>query len=264
MSDWQGASPRAGVELSVVIPCYREGARVGATMADVTAFLEGFGRGGEVVVVDDGSDDDTADVVRAWVGKKGAAPVSLLRHPTNRGKGAAVRTGLGAARGRWRLMMDADSSTRVSEVEGLLAVARSTGAGLVAGSRRAADARVTARAMRRATGAIFRGALWALGLDLLSDTQCGFKLYREDVARAVCDLGREDRFAFDLEHLLIARSMPGGVAEAGVVWEHRDGGTVRPVRDGLAMLRSAARLRASGVGAAARARGASPGAGCAG
>ncbi len=264
MSNGQSHSPRAGVELSVVIPCFREGARVGATLADVEAFLECFARSAEVIVVDDGSDDNTAEVVRASAGAAASAPVSLVRHQENRGKGAAVRTGLAAARGRWRLMMDADNSTRILEVEGLLAVARSTGAGLIAGSRRAADARVTARATRRATGAIFRAALWALGLDLLSDTQCGFKLYREDVARAVCDLGREDRFAFDLEHLLIAKSMPGGVAEVGVVWEHREGGTVRPMRDGLAMLRSAVRLRARGVAGAARARGAAVGAGYAG
>lgn len=264
MTDDHGDSLRTPVELSVVIPCYREGTRVGATLADVASYLGRRGRAAEVVVVDDGSDDNTAEVVERWAGETCGTPISLLRHAVNRGKGAAVRTGLGAAHGRWRLMMDADSSTRVAEVERLLAVARASGAGLVAGSRRVADAHVTAKVSRRATGAIFRAALWTLGLDLLSDTQCGFKLYREDVARAVCDLGREDRFAFDLEHLLIARSMPGGVAEAGVVWEHRDGGTVRPVRDGLAMLRSAARLRVSGVVAASRARGAAAGAGCAG
>jgi hypothetical protein len=81
-----------------------------------------------------------------------------------------------------------------------------------------------------------------LGLNLLRDTQCGFKLYRADVARAIVKLGREDRFAFDLEHLLIASRL-GPIAEVGIAWEHKDGGTVSPVRDGLKMLREAARIR---------------------
>jgi dolichyl-phosphate beta-glucosyltransferase len=81
-----------------------------------------------------------------------------------------------------------------------------------------------------------------LGLNLLRDTQCGFKLYRADAARAVVALGREDRFAFDLEHLLLASRL-GKLSEVGIAWEHKDGGTVRPIRDGLKMLREAARIR---------------------
>ncbi len=245
-----------GVALSVIIPMYREESRIGATLADLLPSLErgvpGLEGRAELILVDDGSDDNTVSAVSAWLGNRRAgalAGVRLLRHGANRGKGAAVRTGLAGAAGRWRLVMDADNSCRVEEVPKLLARARETGAGLVAGSRRAADSVVTSSRSRRVTGWVFQTALSAMGMRLLNDTQCGFKVYSREAAEVVVRLGREDGWAFDLEHLLLARRAGLGIAEVGVVWDHRDGGKVNSLRDGLVMLRRAAAMRLARPGA---------------
>ena len=242
-----GREGLAGVVLSVVVPMYKEAARIGETLADLVATLTGeaAGSGGsEIILVDDGSPDATAAVVVPWLTQTpngNLLRVVLLRHGVNRGKGAAVRTGLAAASGQWVLMMDADNAARVGEVGRLWPFAQRCSA-MVCGSRNTRDARVKSQALRRLSGGIFRVALSVLGLNLLRDTQCGFKLYRADVARAIVKAGREDGFAFDLEHLLIAKRM-GSIVEVGIAWEHKDGGTVSPVRDGLRMLREAAGIR---------------------
>ena len=124
---------------------------------------------------------------------------------------------------------------RVEEVRKLAARADGSGAVLVAGSRAVADSIIQARQSRRLIGRLFHFSLRTLGLAPIRDTQCGFKLYRADLAALIVRIAREDRFAFDVEHLLIARRF-GAIQEVGIAWEHRDGGTVRPVRDGLKML----------------------------
>lgn len=236
----------ADLHLSVIIPMYNESARVIPTLEDAVLWLHEAPWTSEIVLVDDGSKDATVERVTPKLFEKpiGALQrVRLVRHERNRGKGAAVRTGLAAAEGDWRLMMDADNSTRVSEVVRLLAEAERSGAGLVCGSRNVADSDVVTRPSRKLMGSAFRMALKGLGMGMLRDTQCGFKLYRADVAAAIAEIAREDRFAFDLEHLLIADRLGVGVREVGISWTHRDGGTIRPVRDGLRMLRDAARIR---------------------
>lgn len=232
------------IELSVVIPMFNEAARIVRTLKDVTRSLAVGQRTAELILVDDGSVDTTADAVRPWLKELpdgNLRRVRLVRHDRNRGKGAAVRTGLGEAVGRWRLMMDADSSVRIGEVERLWQKIEGSVA-MVCGSRNAPGALVEARAFRRLAGMLFQLGLLGLGLRLLCDTQCGFKLYRADVAEAVVREGIEDHLAFDLEHLLIAKRR-GELVEVGVRWVHCDGGSVRPVRDGLRMLVAAARLR---------------------
>ncbi len=239
------------VTVSVVVPMFREARRIGTTLSDLIPALRAGVRPSEVVLVDDGSDDRTVEAVEPWlddVAHGSLRSVRLLRLGRNRGKGAAVRAGLGAANGRWRLLMDADNACRVREVDKLFAEADRSGAGLVIGSRRVAGAEVTSKASRRLAGGIFRACLWPLGLALAQDTQCGFKLYRADLADVIASLAREDRFAFDLEHLLIAKRGGFGIAEVGVAWTHVDGGTVRPIRDGLKMLVRAAVIRARHLG----------------
>jgi dolichyl-phosphate beta-glucosyltransferase len=224
---------------------YREAARIAPTLTDAIGTLSTLGITSEIVLVDDGSGDATTDAVGAFVTDSRSGwllRVRLVRHAVNRGKGAAVRTGLGESRGSWRLMMDADNATRVREVSKLLN-GIGPGVGLVAGSRCVADSDVEARGFRVFAGSVFKLGLFALGLRLCRDTQCGFKLYRGDVADAVVRHGVEDRFAFDIEHLLLARRMGVAVREVGVRWRHVDGGTINPVIDGLRMLARAATIR---------------------
>lgn len=238
-----GSAP--AVVLSVVVPMYNEVFRIGPTLADLTSTLERGSIPAEIILVDDGSPDRTVSAVTPALTEVPAGNlkrVALVRHLVNRGKGAAVRTGLEAASGAWILMMDADNAARVREVERLWPRTNDPSVVMVCGSRNTSDAQVQTRLFRKFAGGIFRLALGMLGLNLLRDTQCGFKLYRADAARAVVALGREDRFAFDLEHLLLASRL-GKLSEVGIAWEHKDGGTVHPIRDGLKMLREAARIR---------------------
>lgn len=240
--DRQASDPPA---LSVVIPMYREAARIAPTLTDAIDTLTTLGLTSEIVLVDDGSGDGTVEAVGAFLTgtpSGGLLRVRLVSHAVNRGKGAAVRTGLGASVGVWRLIMDADNATRVREVSKLLR-AVGPGVGLVAGSRCVADSDVEARGFRVFAGSLFKLGLVALGLRLCRDTQCGFKLYRRDVADAIVRNGVEDRFAFDIEHLLLARRMGVAVHEVGVRWRHVDGGTINPVVDGLRMLGRAAKIR---------------------
>lgn len=233
-------------EVSVVVPMYREADRIDATLRDLIEQLSLADHSSEIVLVDDGSPDSTVDRVSPLLTETPDGPllrVRLLRHKHNRGKGAAVRTGLAGSLGRWRLMMDADNAATVRELT-MLRDAIAPGIGLVAGSRVAPGSRVDAVAGRKLAGSVFKLALRAMGLDLLADTQCGFKLYRADVAEQVASLAREDGYAFDLEHLLIVRATGLRTEEVGIAWTHQEGGQVNPVLDGLKMLRRAAAIRA--------------------
>jgi dolichyl-phosphate beta-glucosyltransferase len=235
------------IVFSVIVPMFREARRIAETLADLTSTLETWPTACEVLLINDGSDDDTLRVVAPFVtdfARGSLRTVRLISYDTNKGKGFAVRAGLAAAVGKWRLIMDADNACRVCEASKLLEAATASPApALVAGSRRTKDAHVVADPKRKLAGSLFRLALTPFGLNLLRDTQCGFKLYRADLAGLIARESRENGFAFDLEHLLIANAAKLPIREVGVAWQHKDGGTVRPVRDGLRMLRQAARLR---------------------
>lgn len=237
--------------LSVVIPMYRESARIEPTLRDVIDSLKDRSAPSEVVLVDDGSTDATVQTVAPFLTDAPVGSlqrVALVRFEKNKGKGAAVRAGLAEARGAWRLMMDADNAARVIEVDKLFEHAAGD-VGLVAGSRSAQGAIVEAQGFRKLTGLIFKTALLALGLRLAQDTQCGFKLYRADVAQAIAEHGVEDRFAFDLEHLLLTQRLGTRVKEVGIRWVHVDGSQVSPIVDGIKMLGQAARIRFRDYGA---------------
>lgn len=236
--------------LSVIIPMYQEAERIGETVRDVIATLDAWALPAEIIAVDDGSSDGTGKLVEriasecAEAGSAAARAVRVVTMPRNAGKGAAVRRGLTESTGSWVLMMDADNSARLSEVTKLARAAHRDGAGLVVGSRNTRDAQVVANPRRKLTGLVFRAALAVLGLGYVKDTQCGFKLYRRDAADLCARHAGEDGFAFDIEHIGLCTRAGLGVAEVGIAWEHRDGGTIRVVRDGIKMLGQAVRIRA--------------------
>lgn len=233
-------------DLSVIIPMYNESGRVRETFADVARTLSEASWRAEVVLVDDGSTDSTPAIAKTLI--ESVTPFDLVtyrmvEHGRNRGKGAAVRTGLAASTGRWRLMMDADNAARLVEVNKLFAAAGETGAGLIAGSRSVVGSDVDAQPFRKLTGGVYKLALAGMGLAMLHDTQCGFKLYRGDLADEIARHAAEDGFAFDIEHLLLARRAGVGLSEVGIRWQHRAGGQINPVIDGIKMLGQAARIR---------------------
>jgi dolichyl-phosphate beta-glucosyltransferase len=243
------ARPLAATAVSVVIPMFNESKRIGETLRDTIATLDGWGINGEIIAVDDGSSDGCAGLVRAIAdemigdGSPSATRVRVATQPENTGKGAAVRRGFEESLGAWVLIMDADNSARLAELPKLATRANRSRAALAVGSRNHADSDVNADPRRKLSGTLFRVVLGTLGLAYVRDTQCGFKLYRRDAALLCAREGIEDGFAFDIEHLGLCRHAGLGVVEVGIRWEHRDGGTVRVVRDGLRMMRQAVRIR---------------------
>jgi dolichyl-phosphate beta-glucosyltransferase len=225
--------------LSVVVPAYDEEQRIGRSLDRVLAWSAERARPLEVVVVDDGSRDRTAALVESYVSRG----VRLVRLPANRGKGAALRAGVAASTGDRVLISDADFSTPIAEVERL--EPHLADAAIVLGSRALEDSRITARqpAWRELAGKSFNLAIRLLGVAGIRDSQCGFKLLRGEVARELFAEMTVDRFAFDVELILLARERGYRVAEVGVEWRNDPASRVRLLRDGSRMLADVVRLR---------------------
>lgn len=235
-------------DLSLVIPAFNERARLPPTVRAAVAFLRARGGSFEIVVVDDGSTDATADAVRELAAEGGGVPeLRLVRLDLNRGKGAAVRAGVAATRGPWVLVLDADNSTPIGELARLeAAIARGGGgADLAIGSRgiHGPDVRIAARWYRHLLGRCFHALVRLAGLRGLHDTQCGFKLFRGDLARRLFALGRRDRYAYDVEILLLARAAGFRIAEVPVNWTHQPGSKINLLTDSARMALDLLRIR---------------------
>ncbi len=205
----------SGPALSIVVPAYDEERRIPGALEDLARYLDSHPLALEIVVVDDGSTDGTAAIAEAE-GRRLGLPLRVLRLPANRGKGAAVRAGVLAADGESILVSDADFSTPIAEWEKL---AR-TGAAVAIGSRALDDSLVRVRQpfFRQLSGKVFNRLVRLLAVPGIHDTQCGFKLFSREAGRAVFARTEVDRFAFDVEALLIARHLGYGIAEVPVLW----------------------------------------------
>ncbi len=212
------------ISLSLIIPAYNEARRLPPYLASVRQHLEGrFPDRYEVIVVDDGSRDGLSDVLAPLASDW--PELVVMRHSENRGKGAAVRTGMLAARGQMLLFADADGATPILQ-ETKLFEAVEAGADLAVGSRLMVGANVTRRRTwtRGLLGRLFAGlARWWLGVSV-RDTQCGFKMFRREAARKLFSMGRETGYLFDLELLMLAGRLGYGVAEVPIDWADVPGG----------------------------------------
>lgn len=231
------------VALSVIIPAYNEAVRLPPFLESARQYLdERYRDAYEVIVVDDGSSDGMANVLRAsatdWPG------LVLIEHPANRGKGAAVRTGMLAARGELLLFADADGATPIDQ-EAKLADAIRGGADLAIGSRLVAAAEVTRRRTwtRGLVGRLFAGVAkrW-LGLSV-QDTQCGFKMFCREAGRTLFSSGEETGYLFDLELLVLADRLGYEVAEVPVNWKDVPGSHLSMTRDAGKILAGLWRVR---------------------
>jgi len=224
---------------SVVVPAFNEAQRIGPTLERILAYFERRSPPAEIVVVDDGSSDGTAEVAARFTPRG----VRLVRLPRNRGKGAALRAGVAATSGDAVLLTDADLSTPIEELERLEAALAD--AELVLGSRAVAGSRITRRQPwhREWMGRSFNRLIRTLGVTSLHDTQCGFKLLRGDVARRLFAELTVDRFAYDVELVWLARRRGFRVVEIGVAWHDSPASKVHPVRDAASMLIDVLRFR---------------------
>jgi dolichyl-phosphate beta-glucosyltransferase len=237
-----GVEVSASMYLSVVIPAYNEEQRLGKTLQVIHAYLRRQPYPAEIIVVDDGSQDATASVVRAcdgWV-----LPISVLRNGQNRGKGFSVRRGFWQARGEYLLFSDADLSTPIEEVEKLFA-ALSEPCDIAIGSRALTGSRVEVHQpwYREHMGRLFNVFVQALAVPGIHDTQCGFKCFRREAALEICRHMRAERFGFDVEMLYLARRLGYRVREVPVVWRNSPHTRVRVWRDSVSMIGDLLRLR---------------------
>ena len=232
------ASPR----WSVVIPAYNEAQRLPAYLGEVVTYFDGRGEPYEVIVVDDGSVDPTA--ARVLEARATYPAVTLHQLAQNRGKGFAVRAGMGVARGGLRLMADADGATPIGEVK-RLETAIQAGADVAVGSRALPDPSVRREVHihRKVSGEIFNFFARRVGVGDVTDTQCGFKLFRGAVADTLFRELETDGFGFDVELLMLARRNGYRVTEVAINWADQPGSKVDVLRDGPRML--AQILRAS-------------------
>jgi dolichyl-phosphate beta-glucosyltransferase len=234
----------SGPYLSVIIPAYNEEQRLKSSLERVVGYLDQQPFSSEVLVVDDGSSDETTAIARGYAGEH--AIVRILRYTPNRGKGHAVRVGMSEADGQLMLLCDADLSTPIEDVEKLLPWLED-GYEVVIGSRALPDSdlRVHQPWLRERLGRTFNLLVRILGVRGFADTQCGFKLFTRRAARDIFPRLFTDRWAFDVEALLVARKMGYCIREAPVTWVNAPGTKVNVVRDACSTLRDLLRIRAA-------------------
>jgi glycosyltransferase involved in cell wall biosynthesis len=228
---------------SIVIPAFNERLRIIATLDAVVACVRRENWDAEVIVVNDGSSDETADLVRDFI--RHAPEVRLMENPSNRGKGYSVRNGLIHANGEIVMFTDADLSAPIDEAERLFAAIEKDGADIAIGSRWLATSRQTHRQplYRQVFGRCFN-ALTRMVMRLpYADTQCGFKAFTRDAAQTVFQLQTIERWGFDPEILFIARKRHFKVKEVPVSWAHDARSRISYLRDGLQMLKELAIVR---------------------
>lgn len=230
---------------SLVIPAYNEAHRIGQTLADAIAYLRDVSRESEIIVVDDGSNDATADVVRAAAADFTEIELRLLELKPNTGKGAAVRAGLAAATRPVALFSDADLSTPVDEAPKLLEPIFAGELDVAFGSRALNRRLIGNRQMwhREQAGRVFNLAVRTMTGLPFWDTQCGFKAFRLESLQPILGAARSDGFGFDVELLYLAHRANLRMREIPVRWNHHEGSKVHMLHDSLHMLQEVIALR---------------------
>jgi dolichyl-phosphate beta-glucosyltransferase len=229
---------------SVVIPCFNEAPRIGETLRLTLEYLTANAPKSELIVVNDGSTDATGTIAREKL-KDAKIETRLLENFPNRGKGAAVRSGLLAAREPIGLFFDADLSTPLGETPKLIEPIANGEVDIAFGSRALDRGLIGIHQpwRREQAGRAFNLLVrFATGLPFW-DTQCGFKAFRLDVCRPILEAARLDGFAFDVELLYLAQHAGLRICEIPVRWNHAEGSKVQFFKDSLRMLREVIALR---------------------
>jgi len=232
----------ASPDLSIVIPCYNEEQRLPRTIEQIERYLAGKGTSYELILVDDGSTDGTRKIMDAAAERNRSIRLEALPH--NRGKGRALAEGVAVATGKEILVTDADLSTPIEEIERLQAGLRG-GAGVAIGSRamRGSRVEVSQPVYRVIMGKAFNLLVQAVLLPGIWDTQCGFKLFRADVAHDAFAQLTTDGFGYDPEVLYRAKQRGVRIAEVPVVWRNSAPTKVSPIKSSPDMFKHVLRVR---------------------
>lgn len=231
--------------LSIIVPAFNEAERIGATLQTILDYMDSHVGDGELIVVDDGSSDHTAEVAEQSFPRRGHISARCIRYEKNRGKGYAVRTGLLAAQAPIALFSDADLSTPITEAPKLVEPIERGLRDLTFGSRALDRSLIGVHQpwRREQGGKIFNLIVrWATGLPFW-DTQCGFKAFRMSVCRPIIEGARIDRFGFDVELLYVAHLAGLSLDEIPVRWDHNEGSKISVVRDSFRMFNEVRDIR---------------------
>lgn len=227
---------------SIIFPAYNEAPAIRHALDEALRFADARGLTAEIIVVDDGSGDDTRAIAEQAAS---ADPrVRVLSHSPNRGKGFAVKQGMLAARGRWRIFLDVDLATPIDEIDRLLP-ALEAGADVVLGSRHLPESAIDVRQgrLREWMGSAYRClARWLLGLPV-SDVTCGFKGFRAEAADRLFGALTEAGWTFDAELIHLALKWDMKVVELPVRWRDAGNSTVRPFKAARESLAALLRIR---------------------
>jgi dolichyl-phosphate beta-glucosyltransferase len=217
---------------SIIIPAYNERSRLGATFKAILAYAEQKHWEWELIVVDDGSRDNTKEIVQAYIQEN--SRVRLLENPGNRGKGYSVRNGMMKGNGEILLFSDADLSSPIEEAEKLFAAIHN-GADIAIGSRWLDPTLLTRKQpiYRRALSRIFNLSLRLVLRLKFKDTQCGFKAFSRRAAQAIFPSQQIERWGFDPEIIYVAQRLGFKIVEVPVRWAHSAGTRLHPIRDGI-------------------------------
>ncbi len=218
------------MKISVIIPAYNESKRIRPTLCRIDDYLRDHFEDFEIIVVNDGSSDNTEDIVLEACKK--ITSIKYITYQLNRGKGYALRQGVLNSTGDIVLISDADLSTPIEELEKLLTFYKS-GTDIAIGSRALEESQIVVRQpwYREFMGRMFNRFIKSLILQDFRDTQCGFKLFRGDVAKKTFSLSCIDGFAYDVEILYIAKKLGYKIKEVPIKWINSPDSRVRPLRD---------------------------------
>jgi len=238
---------RHSFHVTIVIPAYNEQERIAKTLYGIKDYLSEQHYTSDIIVIDDGSQDLTCEVVRVVdiysEEIKAQSSGELVQNIKNAGKGYSVAKGLLIAKGDVIVFTDADASTPINELGKLIAKIND-GYDIVVGSRNLPDSQIENRPLLRGlTSRLFRIAARAIGLKYVSDSQCGFKAYRRDVARVIAQHQKTFGFCFDIEHIHTAKKLGYRIAEVPVTWRHDNQSTMSLLHDSLRMLVDLLKIR---------------------
>ncbi len=224
--------------LSVIVPAYNEEHRLSRTIRELSSAIEKMRIAYEIILVDDGSSDTTLEIMKTL--EKELPNVAVIGNERNMGKGHAVKKGMLAARGSWRLFMDADNSTPFSEFRKIEPLTNARG-GIIIGSRHMTGSvvRIPQPWHRRLLGRAGNLFIRMLLLPGISDTHCGFKCMTEEAAEAIFPLTKVNRWAFDDEVLVLGKEMGYPIREVPVVWTNEDTYTTFKISDYAVAFRDA-------------------------